>query len=240
MVALCATHHGLADGNLYSTSQLRDLKRRKCDPEKVREVLPWSRHDFLVRMGGGFYTFGMQRVISIAGQSVLGLTRNSEGLLDLSLRLPSETGQALFEINENTVMPALSRATDIELAAQGGRITVWRGKGKLALELSHSRQKIGPILELVAADMIAARSNHDVSENGGISSPGKDPQVEVVREWCEARGTDPDSRIPLINVHRLSAHVGDRGIEVGDSVKIGGVELRCCLSFDNGEGAIVC
>src|SRR5208282_2478320 len=55
MIALCVEHHRMADLGVYSTADLKAMKKSGLAVESVKAKFEWARPGHLIRMGG-FYT----------------------------------------------------------------------------------------------------------------------------------------------------------------------------------------
>lgn len=88
MIALCPTHHGLADGGNYTNEQLHLLKKNKANAEKIKGNLGWLRNNLLAVVGGNYY-FETPRVVTIDNQDVVALYRDGNGYLRLTVNMLS-------------------------------------------------------------------------------------------------------------------------------------------------------
>jgi len=86
MIALCREHHDKAEGGHYTKDALRRLKSASYSVSDVKEIFPWARTDFVIRVGG-LYSCGSHAVIHVDDEPVIQLTIGEDGLLSVSFVL---------------------------------------------------------------------------------------------------------------------------------------------------------
>ncbi len=91
MIALCREDHDWAEGGHYTKQDLLKLKSATYSVTDIKKRFPWTRNQFLVRVGG-LYSGGSKTVIKIDGQSVIEITTGDDGLLFVAFELRSKDG----------------------------------------------------------------------------------------------------------------------------------------------------
>lgn len=152
MIALCVEHHKEADN--WSIERLRALKTANHSVEDVRGKFPsWSQASHLVRLGG-VYVGGSQSLFEINSQPLIRLSKNEEGLLDLSFNLFAPDGTLLAVMEENVFSLDLQHGHLYDLVATPGKrnVSVWFEKRGVGLALSFGRITIDKLAKILAKD----------------------------------------------------------------------------------------
>ncbi len=150
MIALCRKHHDAADQGVYSKGELRELKESLVNSQSVIADLPWSKREFLIRLGG-CYSGGTDVAISLAGKRAVWLRRAGNGFLFLSFQLSAADGSVLAAMDDNMFEADPSRLHDLEATTSGTRLKFWLSQRNIGLNLSFERvtlDKLSAILEV--------------------------------------------------------------------------------------------
>jgi hypothetical protein len=244
MIALCRPHHDAADQGVYSQAELKELKQSVCwRVQPARAKLPWTKREFLVRLGG-YYTGGTEVPIIFGGERVIWLRRMDNGLLSLSFRLRAADGSVIAEMEDNMFEADPSRLYDLEANTGGTKLKFWLHKRGVGLDLSFKRvtqDELSSILEADRQDSdkrwqsnapaiqdsngIAAAPQElqqqsdlparpkEIHENKGIGMTG----AGVIR-WASSNCLDDEQRIPLLNFENVVIHRGGRWLVIRDGI----------------------
>lgn len=151
MIALCGEHHGFADGGVYSTGQLRALKKSSPSPEDVKVHLPWAKKNFLVRAGGE-YRANSHCVLLLDDTPLIELTRDESGFLCLSFTLESQDGKQRVSVEENYLTFSEDRVFDFEISKNAKNVKIWDAKRSIGLELRFDRLTPAQLDQVLAKD----------------------------------------------------------------------------------------
>jgi hypothetical protein len=101
MVALCGTHHDMADVGAYTEGQLRKLKRSGAERAgEAKGRFEWMRHSLLAVVGGNFY-YETPVIFQFRNEPIIWFNRDEEGYLLLNIRMLSTSGQPRMLIEDN-------------------------------------------------------------------------------------------------------------------------------------------
>lgn len=123
MIALCATHAGLADGGRWTKEQLRQMKRNPyVSWIKISEFYNYLRKNVVCIIGNVAYN--VRNVLEINGERVIGFERDSEGYYRLNLLIRDANGNPIL-IMENNFWTAISvDLFDLRCSAQGRELEI--------------------------------------------------------------------------------------------------------------------
>lgn len=123
MIALCATHAGLADGGRWTKEQLRQMKQNPyVSLDKISEFYDYLRKKVVCIIGNVAYN--VKNVLEIDGERVIGFERDSDGYDRLNLLIRDANGNPIL-IMENNFWAAISRDLfDLRCSAQGKELEI--------------------------------------------------------------------------------------------------------------------
>ncbi len=100
-VPLCLTHSRQALDTSAPPERLRALAQAAERPDVRDRARPaWQQRDLLVRVAGNFF-YETPILFRLGPVTCIGFTRGEEGSLQLTLRMPTASGQARAAITEN-------------------------------------------------------------------------------------------------------------------------------------------
>lgn len=152
MIALCATHHGLADGGAYTREELHRWKAAKREPSVVNATIPWRREATLFRLGGGV-CLGVPNILELNRARAIWLTKADDGQDLLNFDLHGADGSIAFEMRESvwTAHPAWE---DIEVAPQGRTLSLRAEKLGIRLSLRFHGATQDNVIRLIGAERL--------------------------------------------------------------------------------------
>jgi hypothetical protein len=101
MIALCREHADKADHGSFTDDQLRKLKREgKSRGLAVRGRFDWMRQDLLAAVGGNFF-YQTLVILELGTIRCIWFDRDEEGYLLLNFKMPTVTGHARAQIEQN-------------------------------------------------------------------------------------------------------------------------------------------
>jgi hypothetical protein len=110
MIALCREHADKADHGSFTDDQLRKLKLEgKVRGLEVRGRFDWMRQDLLAAVGGNFF-YQTSIILELGTTRCIWFDRDEEGYLLLNFRMPTITGHARAQIDQNiwSVVPEVN------------------------------------------------------------------------------------------------------------------------------------
>ncbi|MDH5795639.1 MAG: hypothetical protein OEZ24_05965 [Candidatus Bathyarchaeota archaeon] len=118
MIALCATHAGLADGGRWTKEQLRDMKRNPfVTRDKISEFYDYLRKNVVCIVGNVAYK--VQNVLEINGERVIGFERDADGYDRLNLLIRNVEGLPILEMKNNFWTGNIGSLYDLRCSARG-------------------------------------------------------------------------------------------------------------------------
>jgi hypothetical protein len=233
MIALCGPHHTAADHGVYSRDELKKLKRSLTNTQPTIAELPWSKREFLIRLGG-CYSGGMDVAVALSGQRAIWLRRSDDGLLLL-------TGGTRLKF-------WLSRR-NIGLELSFRRVTVAELSAILGTDRVRAEQEFERRVPVEVLDMFRwakSRSANDwVHGSPPFQAPPEgireayrsgDPAGTFVKRWASSRCLDDEQKIPLLNFENLILYSGGRRIVIRNGIAADGYSIGYSSSFDNEAG----
>jgi hypothetical protein len=157
MIALCATHHGLADA--WDKSTLRKWKSQGPKPVAVRSKVQWTR-DRTVFVGGGVTAIACPTLLRIRKEPIIWLTDDTDGRSLFNFTLRDREGNPAFVMQDNDWI-AHPSWDDIEVPPQGRSLMLRAEQKGITLRLHFSGKAIGEILRPEHLRMIRAPSLSD-------------------------------------------------------------------------------
>lgn len=123
MIALCAKHAAQADGGRWTKEQVRKMKENPyVTLDKVSEYYGYLRKNVVCI--AGFVSYGMQNVLEIHGERVIGFEIDAEGYHRLNLFIRDRTGSPVL-VMENNYWTALSRELfDLRCSYRGRELEI--------------------------------------------------------------------------------------------------------------------
>lgn len=123
IIALCGTHHNLADGGTFTNTQLRDFKDKSSKNYlSVKEKIQWMRNKMLLITGGHVYMDNTYDFI-INDKPFIWFNRDKDGYALLNLSIEDEQSRPIIKIVDND-FEITSAVQDIECYPSGKRITI--------------------------------------------------------------------------------------------------------------------
>ena len=134
MIALCANHHHLADGEVYTKDQLRELKRKPyLGRPEVRDRLEWMRREIVFRFGSVTH-LRPSVILATHNRRMIWVERDTDHNLLLNMDLPGGNGQSVIQMENNDWLITGDLA-DLEVPPGGRSMTVRAPEHDLTLKL---------------------------------------------------------------------------------------------------------
>jgi hypothetical protein len=124
MIALCSTHHTLADGGRYTNDELRSFKanaEKRAIELNREDTLGWMRQDLLTVMGGNFY-YKSPILLQYDGKPVIWFKRDEQEYLLLNIDLLPLTSQKRLSMRNNDWGVDIGKPTDFKCPPHGKKI----------------------------------------------------------------------------------------------------------------------
>lgn len=157
MIALCREHHDIAEGGHYTIEYLRGLKRGSYSIADVKKGFPWSRKQYVVRVGG-IYLCGSNTVLSADGEPVIQISRSEDDLLSVSFVLRNEDGHVIARMDDNFLSLGPHPPHDLLTTTTATRIKVWSKRKAVAMDLSLKKMTLESLDSVIEKDRSRAQS----------------------------------------------------------------------------------
>jgi hypothetical protein len=128
MIALCGTHHAIADAGAYTKEQLREFK--KFGAEKAQEIsgrFEWMRRSLLAVVGGNFY-YETPVIFEFRGEPSIWFERDEDGYFLLNVRMLSTSIEPRVCI-ENNFWISRGSPDDLESPPSGKSLRIKYSNG---------------------------------------------------------------------------------------------------------------
>ena len=123
MIALCRTHHDIADQGAYTIEQLHKFKKQASNRfRKVLGKLEWMRHNTLAVVGGNFY-YNTPTIFQYYENRIIWFERDNQNYLLLNIDLLPLPSSSRVQM-QNNMWQVIDEPVDIECPASGKLIHV--------------------------------------------------------------------------------------------------------------------
>ena len=228
MIALCRPHHDFADAGGFSKEELHALKAGSYCTDSVMANFPWAKKELLIRLGGN-YSGGSSAVLSVSGESIIGLTTGPHGLLFLSFVLKTPDGTVVASMIDNVFQSATATIHDLHCNASGTRIKIWFAPRDIGLDLSFARLTMDGLGDILETDKKRAEespafkramSDLPASFRDLISEdrPRGDPVGSFTKHWAAEHCLDDDGKITLLDFANVSVNSAGRHICIRNGI----------------------
>lgn len=253
MIALCREHHDEADGGNFTTEKLRQLKRTKHSIETVKGSFPsWEQKSILVRLGGN-YCGGSSSGIAVNGQPLVGLSKTTDGLLNMSFTLWDESGDQVLRVKDNDLELFPTRAHDFVATVQKKSVKLWLGERDIGLDLSFKLMTERELDVVLEKDFTRGQEEFEsLLRKKSEETPdyllqyleearvgrGKDPTGFAIRSWVRENRVSDGGRIPFFDFKNLSLFFGGKRLRIRNGLAFEGTRILYCACFGNAGGGI--
>lgn len=241
MIALCRQHHDAADQGIFSRDELKKLKQSAIDAQPTIAELPWSKREFLIRLGG-CYSGGVNVAVALSGQRAIWLRRTDDGLLLLSIQVRANDGSVLAVLEDNMFEADPSRLYDLETSTGGTRLKFWLSQRDIGLELSLKRVTLAELSAILEADRLRAEQESERQLPADVRDMIREAHLSgdsigtFVKRWARSRCLDDEQKISLLNFENLILYSGRRRIVIRNGIAADGCSIVYSASFDNEGG----
>ncbi len=206
MIAICLEHHAQADRGVYSIQDLRALKQGIHSADGVKGHFPWTKREFLVRVGGCYVgRSGAQATIVLNSSqgAVVQLRRNQEGLLALSFCLAAPDGESEVVMEDNVLLGDPAEIHDLVADTGATQLRIWWAKKSVGLQLKFARVSHQELELMLERDRARGMKAWTKCRNAGgfeIDCDGDDVVSSTVLAWATKNCLDDEGRIPLVDI----------------------------------------
>lgn len=169
MIALCQTHHNLAEGGRWTKKQLKEMKRNPF----VKGDSISNRFDYLrkkVVCSFGNIAYDVKNVLTINGERVIGFERDESGYDRLNILIRGEDESVILEMKNNFWTVFADNLYDLRCSAQGRELEI-KSKDKqtclkirfVDLSLEEFRGKFGVFIRSDYLDRLIAKMENPSS-----------------------------------------------------------------------------
>jgi hypothetical protein len=123
MIALCHSHHDLADGGRWTVDQLRGMKQKPfVGLEEISGRYDYRRRDPVSWVGNlGYHS---PTTLAVRGQTVIGFSENEFGFKRLNLFVPDQNGTPLLVMEDDDWIAVTANLYDLDCPAQGKELRI--------------------------------------------------------------------------------------------------------------------
>jgi len=141
MIALCAEHHSFADGGNYPIQYLRGLKENPPQTPPNGK-LPWNAPKIFISFGGNYFVTAKGKAFSLRvdGKEVFSLKESDVGYLAINASIWNASGELVFRIDANDILPVTEELGDLECSTRGKEIAITSQGNNASLKLRYDRQ----------------------------------------------------------------------------------------------------
>jgi len=242
MIALCTSHHPMADAETFSKDQLHSFKKSPNILESIKNKFEWYPERSLIRLGG-CYACDWCR-ITIGKVKVLEIKKDESGLTCIDLLLEDEKTRVLAEMDSNLLVTYPENVHDISISASANKIKIWSEERQVGFECHYSRKSPEDIEQMIENDFpempdfvgkpepienlkefYTDLSRIDLfPEVAAIGMRRNDPVGTMIR-WHAAKHVGCDGKIPVINFISCRFYSGGKCVELrnGKLGMVGGI-----------------
>lgn len=238
MIALCRSHHDLADGGNWTRSELCSFKQTPPNLELIRKKFLWADSKVLYRLGGN-YAANCPYILTISGVPIIWHTTSQDGRILFSLDIRNEENFQILFIEENFLSTEYTKIEDLSINTHENHLKVWLGKRKVGLELRLRHLSLDELAAQLDKDVTKALSTLEKFEKflpSNLLETMPKPDVSFVLDFAERECLNTDNKIAILDF--LNATLFGRGkcVEIRNGI-VTGSEFHFCFSHNNGGAA---
>jgi len=142
MIALCPTHHSLAEGGRWTLEQLHDMKINPYLKDKdVVDEFGYLRN--LITCDFGILTVNCRNLLEILDETIIGFNIDNEGYYRLNLLIRDEYGNVILLMENNFWIVISKNIFDLRCSAQGRELQIISKSKKINFTLRFDEYKAG-------------------------------------------------------------------------------------------------
>ncbi len=123
MIALCLTHASLADGNRWTTEQLREMKKNPyIKGDSISNYFEYFRRKVVCNIAN--LAYNAKNVLEIDGERVIGFEKDGEGYDRLNVLIRSSDNSIILKMENNFWTVFLPKLYDLRCSAQGRELEI--------------------------------------------------------------------------------------------------------------------
>lgn len=141
MIALCPSHHSMADRGTWTKEELRTLKR-EGEKSPIKGKLHWNLKNSVLSAGKNLIIAKNQISLRVLGNEIFALKENAKGQLTVNAQLWSSSGELIIRIIDNDILLAPDKeVNDFVCNVSGNKIRIESRKNETYLEFMINREK---------------------------------------------------------------------------------------------------
>lgn len=234
MIALCTSHHPLADGGTWSRSQLRSFKQNPPEIESIRKKFLWSESKVLYRLGGN-YAANCPYIITISGTPIVWHTTSKEGRILFSLDIRDEDSSQILLLEENFLSLEYHKISDLFINTYENHLKVWSGTRKVGLELRLCHLSLQELSAQLEKDSIKALSTIE-ELMPHLKEIMPKPDFTDIFDFAKSECIDTDNKVAILDVLNATLFGPGKCVKVRNGI-VAGSEFQFCFSHSNGGAA---
>lgn len=158
MIALCIRCHPLADGDRWTSEQLREMK---SDPyvkySEISDTYGYLRVSFETLVGN--VASNVKNVLVINDERVIGFEKDDKGYNRLNIRIKDRYGKIILEMENNDWTVFTSEIFDLICTAQGKELSVISKDKDINFHIKYRKYTIRKYKQLIYKRAKLARKN---------------------------------------------------------------------------------
>ncbi|MEK3986405.1 HNH endonuclease signature motif containing protein [Paenibacillus sp. FSL K6-3166] len=148
MIALCPSHHSMADRETWTREELKMLKIEN-EIKSVKGKLHWNLRDSIVNAGSNFIIIKDRFSLRVLKNEIFGLSENENGQITLNALLWNQFGEVIIQIIDNDIIVAPNKVDDFVCNASGNKIRIESKENQTYLEFTIKREKVRKLGEFL-------------------------------------------------------------------------------------------
>lgn len=151
MIALCPSHHAMADSGAWIKEDLRNMKQETTRPP-VKGRINWNLANSVL-IAGKNYFFGNTISLRLMDYEVFGLHQDSEGRLFVNALFWDSNLNAVLQIQENDILINNLASGDFSCTASGNKLRVESRFSNTYFEIEMHRAKTSRVFKGLPNDL---------------------------------------------------------------------------------------
>lgn len=235
MIALCTSHHSLADGGNWAKSQLRIFKKNPPSVESIRKNFLWSDASILYRLGGN-YAANCPYILTISGIPIIWHTSSSDGRILFSLDFRNQQNFRVLHIEENSLTAEYKRIDDLSINTYENHLKVWVGEHNIGLELRLRHLSLDELETQLYQDASQALKKVKRCLPENLNFKVLKPDISLILDYTEKECQNSDKKVAILDFINATLYGHGKCVKIRNGL-IAGSEFHFSFSHSNGGAA---
>ncbi len=214
MIAMCHTHHDMADRGVWTAADLREMKRLHWPQDTIESSIPWTKGRFLLSAGTMFAS--ESATLRVAHRELLSLRPTQNGPIELRVLLLGDDNKPLLRFEDGYLHLFATRFHDLEVVSSGTQITLWIKPRHIGFQVHFRRYPLNEFEQMTTA------LRERFSGNAAKCSV-----TDSLRAFAKECASTHEGVVPLVSIHRLHMHAFGCDVDLSDhGLTVGGATLQ--------------